>query len=85
MFPSLILVIINKERSIVNTFGVSTVLGGNVNGEGHVSGAEYRPATIGNLVFANTPTADSTIVDKEQPVLPRHSAVGPGSGDSHLA
>ena len=55
MYSSLILIIVNKERSIVNTFGSSTVLGNNLNHEGLSNTAEYRSATIGHLVFANTP------------------------------
>jgi hypothetical protein len=77
MYPALILIIVNKERSIVDTFGLSTVLG-----EGHANSAEHRPATIGHLFFAN-PTKSA--VDGE--VSPRHStvAVGLGSGGSSLA
>jgi hypothetical protein len=86
MYPSLILIIVNKERSIVNTFGFSTVLGDNVDGEGHANSAEHRPATIGHLVFANPPTEKST-VDNERPLSSGHSTFpgGPGSNDSCLA
>jgi hypothetical protein len=68
MYPALILIIVNKERSIVETFGFSTVLGGNLTHEGHAT-AEHRPATIGNLVFANPPT------DNEWSLSTRHSTV----------
>jgi hypothetical protein len=82
MYPALILIIVNRERSIVDTFGFSTVLGNN---EGHANSAEHRPATIGHLVFANPPTKST--VDGEQSLSPRHSTVpvGLGSGDSSLA
>ena len=80
MYPALILIIVNKERSIVDTFGFSTVVGSNLNGEGYTNSAEYRPATIGHLVF-NTPTKGT--VDSEQSLSPRHSVVpgDPGSSD----
>ena len=81
MYPGLILIIVNKERSIVNTFGFSTVIGNKVDREGHADSAEYRPATAGNLVFANK----STIVDNEQSLSTGHfgdSKVRRESGDS---
>ena len=77
MHPALILIIVNKERSIVHTFGFSTALGNNLNGEGHANSAEYRPATIGHLAFANPPT---NTVDDEKSVAP-----GLGGNDSRLA
>ena len=77
MHPALILIIVNKERSIVHTFGFSTALGNNLNGEGHANSAEYRPATIGHLVFAN-PAMNA--VDGEKSVAP-----GLGGSDSCLA
>ena len=82
MYPSLILIIVNKERSMVDTFGLSTVLGTRSNLDG-ANGAEYRPATIGHLVF----TATKNTVDSERSLSPRHSVVpvGPGSSDSCVA
>ena len=77
MLPALILIIVNKERSIVHTFGFSIALGSNLNGEGHANSAEYRPATIGHLVFANPPM---NAVDGEKSVAP-----GLGGNDSRLA
>jgi hypothetical protein len=71
MYPSLIFIIVNKERSIVNSFGFSTALGRDLNGEGHTNSAEHHPATIGHLVFANPPT-----IDNEQSLSPRHSVPG---------
>ena len=58
MYPSLILIIVNKEHSIVNTFGFSTpVPRSNLNGEGHANGAEHRSAIT---VSPNPPgTVDS--------------------------
>jgi hypothetical protein len=82
MFPSIIIIIVNKERSIVNTFGFSTVLGSNLNGEGHAYSAEHRPATIGHLVFADPP--NNSTVDNERPLSPKHSTF-PGESDSRLA
>jgi hypothetical protein len=85
MYPSLILIIVNQERSIVNTFGFSTVVGGNVNGEGHANSTEHHPTAIGHLAFANPSTTKST-VDNEQSLSSGRSAFpGPGSSDSHLA
>jgi hypothetical protein len=78
MYPALILIIVNKERSIVDTFGFSTVLG---SGEGYTNSAEHRPATIGHLVFS--PPTKGT-VDSEHflsPIVPG----GPGSSDSCVA
>jgi len=85
MCPALILIIVNKEHSIVNTFGFSTVLGSNLNGEGHTNSTEQHPATIGCLVFANPPTKST--VDNEQSLSPRHSTVPGGfeSSNSYLA
>ena len=77
MHPALILVIVNKERSVVHTFGFSTALGNNLNGEGHANSAEYRPATIGHLVLVNPPM---NTVDGEKSVAP-----GLGGSDSCLA
>jgi len=73
MYPPLVLIIVNKECSIVDTFGFST---------GHANSAEHSSATIGQLVFATKST-----VDNEQSLFPRHSSFpgGPGSSDSHLA
>lgn len=69
MYPALILVIVNKERSIVDTFGFST---------------EHRPATIGHLVFANPPTKSivdgEQSLSPRHPTVP----VGLGSDDSSL-
>jgi hypothetical protein len=81
MSPSLILIIVNKERSIVDSFGFNTALGNNLNGEGRANDAEYRPATIGHLDFANPPTKST--VDGGQSPSPRHSTFpgSPGSGD----
>ena len=71
MYPALILVIVNKERSIVNMFGFtgSTVVG---NIESHPTSTEHHPATIGHLIFANPPTKST--VDNEQSLSPTHSA-----------
>jgi len=82
MYPALILIIVNKEHSIVNTFGFSTGLGSNLNGEGHANHIEHHPATI---VFAN-PLTEST-VDNEWSLSPRHSTVPGGlrSSNSCLA
>ena len=86
MYPSLILLIINKERSIINTFGFSTVLETKLNGEGHAKSTEHHRATIGHLVFVNPTTV---MVDNEElfSSLPRHSTVPGGlrSSDSCLA
>ncbi|KAF8239185.1 hypothetical protein L208DRAFT_1386430 [Tricholoma matsutake] len=76
MYPALILIIVNKEHSIIETVGFNTVLGSNFNGEGHATSAEHRPATIGHLVFANTPTKNS--IDNGQLLLTRHSNVPDG-------
>lgn len=73
MYPALILIIVNKERSIVNIIGSSTVLGNNFNGEGRANSVEHCPATIGHLVSANPPT--NSIVDGERSLSPRHSTV----------
>jgi hypothetical protein len=80
MYPALILIIVNKERSIVNSFGFSTALGGNLNGEGHDNrlGTENHPATIGHLVFANPPSKSTHAVDNDRPLSSRHSSNGPG-------
>ncbi|KAF8223475.1 hypothetical protein L208DRAFT_1411759 [Tricholoma matsutake] len=78
MYPALILIIVNKECSIVNTFGFSTVLGSS---EGYTNSAEHHPAPIGHLVF-NPPTQGT--VDSEQflsPIVPG----GPRSSDSCVA
>ncbi|KAF8233304.1 hypothetical protein L208DRAFT_1395954 [Tricholoma matsutake] len=85
MYPALILIIVNKEHSIIDTVGFNTVLGSNFNGEGHATSAEHRPATIGQLVFANPPTKNN--VDNEQLLLTRHSNVPDGlekSSDSSM-
>ncbi|KAF8232235.1 hypothetical protein L208DRAFT_1397642 [Tricholoma matsutake] len=76
MYPALILIIVNKKHSIIDTVGFNTVLGSNLNGEGHATSAEHRPATIGHLVFANPPTKNN--VDNEQLHLTRHSNVPDG-------
>ena len=87
MIPSLILIIVNKECSIVDTmtFGLSTVLRCNLNGEGDTNSMEHHPATIEHLqVAANLPTKST--LDNEQSLLPRPSALpGPGSSDLYLA
>ena len=85
MYSSLILIIVNKERSIVNTFGFSTIHRHDFNGEGHANGAEHRPATIGQFVAANLSTVGT--VDNEQSLSHRHSAFpgGPGSIVSQVA
>jgi hypothetical protein len=85
MYPALILIIVNKERSIVNTFSFSMALGSNLNGEGHANSAEDHPAAIGHLVFANSPT--NSTADNEWSLSPRDSSFPgwPGSSDSHLA
>ncbi|KAF8240294.1 hypothetical protein L208DRAFT_811694 [Tricholoma matsutake] len=85
MYPALILIIVNKKHSIIETVGFNTVLGSNLNGEGHATSAEHRPATIGHLVFANHPTENN--VDSEQLVLTRHPNVPNGlekSSDSSM-
>ncbi|KAF8230508.1 hypothetical protein L208DRAFT_1400478 [Tricholoma matsutake] len=85
MYPALILIIVNKKHSIIDTVGFNTVLGSNLNGEGHATSVEHRPATIGHLVFANPPTKNS--VDNGQLLLTRHSNVPDGlekSSDSSM-
>jgi hypothetical protein len=83
MYPALVLIIVNTERSIVNTFGFDTAGRSNLNGEGQANGnsAEHHPAAIGNLVFATKST-----VDNEGSLPPRDSSFpgGLGSSDSHL-
>ncbi|KAF8222551.1 hypothetical protein L208DRAFT_1413272 [Tricholoma matsutake] len=85
MYPALILIIVNKKHSIIETVSFNTVLGSNLNGEGHATSAELQPATIGHLVFANPPTKNN--VDSEQLPLTRHSNVPDGlkkSSDSSM-
>jgi hypothetical protein len=83
MYPALILVIVNKDCSIVNTFGFSTDL----NIEDRTISTEQRPPSIGHLVFAGLPT--KSIVDNEQSLScsPKHSTFPGrrGSSDSYLA
>ena len=84
MYPSLILIIVNKERSIVNTFGFSMpALGSNLNGEDHPNGAEHRSATMPHFAVANLPAGTMSTVDNERSLSTRHSAIpandGPGS------
>jgi hypothetical protein len=55
MYPSLILIIVNEGHSSVETFGFSMTFESR-NGQGHTN-AEHRPATIGNLMFADPPTS----------------------------
>ena len=78
MYSSLILIIVNKERSIVDSFGFNTVLRGNLNVEGNGNGSEHHPATIGHLDFANPPTKSTHAVDNERPLSSRHSSNRPG-------
>ena len=82
MYPSLIFIIINKEHSIVDSFGFSTVPGENLNGEGHDNGTGHHPATIEHLVFDSPSTKSIQAVDNERSLLPRHSSDpgGPGVG-----
>lgn len=92
MYPSLILILVNKERSIVNSFGFSTALGNDLDGKGHAD-AEHRPATIGHLVFANPPTGTGTkstgTVDNESSLTLQvsHPTVsdGPTSSNEYMA
>jgi hypothetical protein len=68
MYPALVIVIINKHRSIVDTFSFNA---NNMNNDGSSTyqPAEYRPATIGNLAFV-VPTTTSGMessVDIESP------------------
>ena len=89
MYPSFILLIVNKERSIVNTFGLHTVSGANLNGEGHAKSTEHHPVTIGHLVFVD-PTTLMVDDDHSKQLLsrsPRHFTApgGLGSSDSSLA
>ena len=85
MYPALIVVIVNKERSFVHTFGSDIMASNNLNVEGHTKSTEHRPENIGHLVFASQP-ANST-VDNERSLSVSHSAFpgGPGSSDSRMA
>lgn len=74
MYPALILVIVNKEHSIVNTFGFNTALGNNLNIDGDPKNTDH-PATIGCLVFAS-PLANRS-VDNEQSLSASFTLVGP--------
>jgi hypothetical protein len=84
MCPALIVIIVNKQQSVDYVFGIGTVHG---NGEGHANGTEHRPATIGNLVFADPHT--KSIVGSEKPLPPIHSMdvspSGTGSTDTYIA
>jgi len=82
MYPALILVIVNKQRSIVNTFGINTTLGSNLNVEGHAKSTKHHPATTRDFVFAS-PSVNST-VDHEQSLYSGFPG-GPRSSDSHMA
>jgi hypothetical protein len=57
MNPALILIIVNKERSVVDSVDFSTALGSTLNGAGHAiaNSVEHHPATIGHLVFQAKP------------------------------
>ena len=84
MYPLLILIIVNKKHSIVNTFGFSMpVHGSNLNGEGHPNSAEHRSVTMPRFVVANPPAGTVSTVDNERSLSTRHSAIpangGPGS------
>jgi hypothetical protein len=68
MYPALVLIIVNKECSIVDTFGFSMAHRNNLNCEGHANSIEHRPATIGHLIFANASTKS------EQSLSPGHSS-----------
>jgi len=88
MYPALILLIVNKERSIVNTFGFSTTRRSNSNTgiEGHTKSTEHRPATVGHLVFASLPTNNSTVDNEgKAECLGESDRGGPESSDSRLA
>ena len=53
----------------IYTFGLSSVLASNLNGEGRANIAnntEHQPATIGQLAFANPP-AESTVDNGRSP------------------
>jgi hypothetical protein len=84
MYPALVIIIVNKQRSMVYTFGISTVHG---NGEGYANGTQHRPATIGNLVFADPPA--KSIVDNDKSLPPIHSIgvspTGTESTDTYMA
>ena len=72
MSPSLILIIVNKEHSIVNSFGFRDVLFSNPNGESHANGAGHHPASIGHIIFAKHTKGT---IDNEQSPSPRHSTI----------
>ena len=63
MYPALVLVIVNQQRSIVDTYGFSTVLRSNVNG--HPQDAEHHPATVGHLSFAAPAPSTGSVTDNE--------------------
>ena len=57
MFPALVVLIVNTQRSIIDTIQLTVSVGGT----GTARQPGYRPATIGHLSFAAPPTVISPI------------------------
>ncbi|KAG6914328.1 hypothetical protein DXG01_000976 [Tephrocybe rancida] len=56
MYPTIIIVLVNTQRSFVDTYGFSEA-----EDHGHVQpDSQYRPATMGHLSFAAGPQTEST-------------------------
>ena len=66
MYPALILVIVNQQRSFVDTYSLKTVTRNNLNGT--VQDAEHRPATVGHLSFASPAPLTESIDNEPLPV-----------------
>ena len=79
MFPALVVLIENKQRSIVDTFNLSvSVRGTDIEHQSQVTDS-HRPATIGHLSFAAPLTRSTTDIE-----LPNSSDIvkGPDHNDA---
>lgn len=91
MYPTIVAILVNQERSLVETFGFSTVL--KANGENLPAySATGRPATRGHLSFASFPSRGPTSrlssarpssISSVRPVGVEHMEVGRGDFDSY--
>ena len=76
MFPALVVLIVNKQRSIVDTFNLSVSVGG-TDVERQPQITEHRPATVDHLSFAvGPPTCSTTDIE-----LPKSSHIPKGTDD----
>lgn len=80
MYPTIIVILVNNQRSFVDTYGFSSP-----GGEDIIVNAESRPATFGHLSFAVPGTTQGTVSTVPQLANGRQTSYsGDGEVESDL-